>query len=808
MPIKEETREIKLATREWDRLVNKGVGRSFCKTLTEPITNSDTSYKRKLNIPMATGLVNEIFKIPKGTVLDTSVIKSSLEKKGLTRRIQIEIALAKGHKGIKTRQCRIIDNAEGMDYETLGSMEEYAGDKTKVSKGKPGRSLFGRGLSDVLLYHKNASVHSVVEGRIYAATDFGIKSEGKVNYKTKNLGHATKSLRKRYNLPIVGNGTCVQFTISKECAIPAKERFRSLLCNFYMLRLISADPNTEIWVKRYETQEQVEQYQLEYDFPIGQVIGKIGTSMEYPFRSKKYALNIEGIIVRSDAKLRGVSGDLDARENGIIITDDNDAILDQTLLPAYERAPYLQSIYGIIRINGIRSLLFDHLEAGKEAADVLTVSRDGFDQKHKFAIELFKILEKQLKPIYDREKELYEKRQGGEHQAEIQNRIRDALKPLNEFFKEQTEEFGKGADIQTPDETKDIQFIPSETYLRVKREKLVYLLVKSDKVINEEVILIDSGNDKIQVRPDSITINVKRRDKKGYLKHQVYIFCEELHEKGIITALTPAAGRKSDLLANLSITDVKGEATPLPPPELMEFRPVKSNGQPNKLASALLYINLNKIPIGRKIKVEQSKAKGNITLLYGDNKTTSFKITVSRDHEVSLGSIARFPVLFRGTGKGQHAEIHASTKTIDGNTAFAIGKIEIKEPEIEGGGIFEKAEYESLEQPVCAMVADSVIWVNSEHPINRSVFGVNKAQFDDKLLHNFEAQLRYAEVILDTAVFYTAQIKERIGGRKGLIIRPNMAVQDIQAYIDENKFKLASKVYKILVPGFRAAKAK
>ncbi len=66
------------AVREEKRQANEALGRSFCKTLAEPITNSDSSAKRKFNIPQASGLVDLMLSVPKGTQMDTDALRCAV----------------------------------------------------------------------------------------------------------------------------------------------------------------------------------------------------------------------------------------------------------------------------------------------------------------------------------------------------------------------------------------------------------------------------------------------------------------------------------------------------------------------------------------------------------------------------------------------------------------------------------------------------------------------------------------------------------------------------------------------------------
>lgn len=59
--------EIRMAPREWSRQVYTAVVKSLAKTITEPLTNSDTSYKRKFSLPDESGLVEKALALEKGT---------------------------------------------------------------------------------------------------------------------------------------------------------------------------------------------------------------------------------------------------------------------------------------------------------------------------------------------------------------------------------------------------------------------------------------------------------------------------------------------------------------------------------------------------------------------------------------------------------------------------------------------------------------------------------------------------------------------------------------------------------------------
>ena len=69
---------ITVAPREKRRLVHAAVGKSFLKTVTEPITNSDSILKTQAGVAHGAGLVNELLKLKRDERVDTSELKHRL----------------------------------------------------------------------------------------------------------------------------------------------------------------------------------------------------------------------------------------------------------------------------------------------------------------------------------------------------------------------------------------------------------------------------------------------------------------------------------------------------------------------------------------------------------------------------------------------------------------------------------------------------------------------------------------------------------------------------------------------------------
>ena len=185
------TKVIKVAAREKRRMVNAAVGKNFLKTITEPLTNSDSILKKQAGGSHAAGLVDELLKLKRDERLDTSVLKKRIPKQP-RRRIVLELTTA----GANSRLCRISDTGLGMSEAELETkFGSYAEAK---ARGERTRSLFGRGALDVLLYHDESVIYSSANGKlsrckIYWANDAMIETE--------ELGYATKGLLAKYKLP-------------------------------------------------------------------------------------------------------------------------------------------------------------------------------------------------------------------------------------------------------------------------------------------------------------------------------------------------------------------------------------------------------------------------------------------------------------------------------------------------------------------------------------------------------------------------------------------------------------------------------
>lgn len=771
---------INWAAREKRRAVNSAVGRNFLKTITEPITNSDSALKKQAGVSHGAGLVDLLLGLKVNERVNTSELKEAIHKTA-TRKIVVQLSTA----GKDGRLCRIIDTGPGMSRAELH--EKFSSYAAAKAKGEKTRSLFGRGALDVLLYHDESVIFSVQDGvlsrcRIY--WDRG--GAGDAICEVDEIGRTTKKVLEENALPseIAASGTLVQFQLRDGTHVPVEEQIISKVSGFYMLRLIAADPNTKVIVERKRA-DGTHSDPLTYDFPIGTVLGRFDDLLDLGADGK---LPVSILVARSDVPLESDPINIERRENGLLFVDDNDAVMDLTLLPEYDKNPYLKHVYGVVRITGIRNVLEAKLEAD-EAVAVLTATRDGFDAKNATTQQLFSLVERHVKPIYDKEEK--QQRKGESARSDkLDQRVREALKALNQFNADETEEEGTG-EPPTPRRDEPIFFTIDSVRLYTGLPKRLYAYVNLSKVKAGEIVLFESENPDIKIEPDSET--VKGDSRKIYQRFELVALSEVKGKKGKIRALT-LDKEGHEVGATLEVLGV--DDPPLfQPPEDIAFAAHRYSGDPNKSNKAILLVNLAKFSGLPEITFWLEESVGNISLGPG---TDRLQIKVKPEDRSSTQNIARVAIPFRASGWGQRATLCAKAKMSDGKLAHA--KCKLKFEHQPGNEKFSNFHYEDLGRPVMGDVAHDKLYINSGYALHRQIFGDTEDDFNKRLEIDPIAQVRAATVLVETAVYHAATVKHQSGGAKGLHIDPDDPIGSLRPYVEESRMKLEPRVFKALAP--------
>lgn len=789
------------APREEKRQANEALGRSFCKTIAEPVTNSDSSAKRKLNIQHTSGLVDLMLAVPKGSQLDTHALRSQLHGRHPKRTIVIDVVTARA-SGRPVGEVVVIDRAEGMSSAIVReALDEIGGNKLHLSGGVMGRNLFGRGLSDVMRAHREPAIETFDGKQLTVA-----RGEWRKEGWTIDMEYATapnKGAFKKTFLDPDTTGTAVRFVIAdrKRCHIPDPPDIAYRLANFYMLRLIASDPGVELVLRQHRAAGLNEQ-RIEYDFPVGQVIETFSRS----FDPGKYRLNLDSLkvdflVVRADSKrgLRGPSLDRDGRENGLLIVDDRDAVYDLTFAdPDYEKAPFLARIFGVVRVNGLREVLESYLEA-EAPTSPLRPDRDGFNRDHEFARALLDFISDSLRPVYEKERKRVEEEEQGEFSSETKRRIEDALKHLNKYFQRMTELTGEGSGTdegEIPEPEQSVVFFPQHTKLTVGHPRPVLLLVRDD-IVQEGAEVVATASESFIVQPETERIDKKHCPRWPLHKHffalRFSISSSETGKRGEVTAMVE--GKDGDLIeAKLQIEDVLAEPVTAVP-ETLEFRPIISTGRPGRKNNLVLFVNPLAISPGHYVRIRITKRTGNI-LLIGPDGARCDELDVRLDaaqHQLKGQHVLRVLIPWSGTSWNQHARVEARVKVGGPQPLTAEASIRLDEPE--DGGFFKDIKYGEIDPKAPSQFAAGVITINVNDQLNRLIFGDSQEEFDKRLSGKVEAQQRLAALLLEEASFRALEENYR---NNNVQFAERKEIGAVHEQIDKYKFESAVDVYRAL----------
>ncbi len=794
--------EPRIAIREEKRGVNEALGKSFCKTLTELITNSDSSAKRKHSLSQSSGLIDLMFQVQKGMQLDTSSMRAKLAGKYPLRTIFIEVVTAK-NSGRPANEVVVIDEAQGMSAAALETaLMDIAGDRADLHGNVVGRNLFGRGLSDVIRAHTGAMIQTFDGNQLTIARgDWPKGGHWKIEMDYED--NAQKKHFEKTYLPPLQVGTAVRFIIGdrKRCHIPDPPDIIFRLGNFFMLRLIASDPNICLNIKQYRAAGQAID-RVVFDFPVGQVIDSFSRFFSPSKGLLKFnPLRVDFLLVRSEHELRGSAADREARENGLLIIDELDAVYDLTFAdPDYEKADFLKRFFGVVRINGLRTILEQHLNSPDFPTSPLRVDRDGFNIDHEFSKALFEFLSSVLKPYYEKEKKLAEEKEQGALSAETRKRLDEALKHLNKYFNEITEMTGPGIGSPDPEPPEDpVSFFPRTTKLIAGRPRHVLLLVRDD-VVSDGCEMVATASEGISVQPETETIYKKKSPRwnihENFFCFRFAIACPLVGQAGEVTVLIEGAEGTCLHEAKLKIEDVLSEPEILPP-DFMEFRPTISMGRPGRRNNLVLFVNPKSISLGHHIRFTITKKTGDVRLINAvGERCDEFDIKLNAtEHQVDGQQVLRVLVPWSGTTWNQHATIEAKAKIGGSSPIIAIAHIRLDE-EDNKGGFFKEVKYGPIDQEAPSQFAAGIITINDRDLLNQHLLGKTKEEYDRRVGQDKIAQQRVANILLEEASFRALQ--QNYDNNK-VQFPEHREIGEIHRYVDKYKFVSAINVFKAML---------
>lgn len=729
-------REVKFATRYIKRKRSNAVGRSLSKTLTEPITNSDDSYRRLLSLK---GQAKHIF--PINIFIDH-----------------------------KKRLVRIIDEAEGMtEKDLIEKFEEYGSDKSGASQGQNVRGLFGQGVSDVLFYHSQGIIKSIKNGKTAICRFYEKNDRPFIN--TNKIKGSISKISKEWGINS-NHGTVVEFILDKDTSICDYDILIKRLSSFYMLRLIYADDTRKVKLVYVAPNGQKRESIIKYSFPRGNLVDSKEFSMSFEdYESIK--INVE--LYKSKDLLQTMG---DERENGLLVHDEKNTVYDLTFF-GLDNFLGTDRFFGFMKLEGARKIILDKINNKEHPEEILTDTRDGFNRQHNFYKSLEIIIKDWLFPILNEEKK--KKSEEGLSEATRDNH-RKAFDELNKLHSELTGEYSSGT-IRVPKiikPTGGLEFSRKNISVTTNKKYGIQLLIDTGAIKPGSVIKIEALRKRIGFSPLEITVE-GTKDNEGVLSRTITIVGTKKN-----TADTLQASYKR-YNSSVVVSVVSEEI--FYPENGLAFYPDYFRAITGRESSLHLYVDLRNIKIGSKISLISSN-----NLIQLRNKFIKVKKTL-RNNSI----ITRLTIPFISNKNNESGTIEGSFLNYGAQARIDIKDRISREPTSLGGKFKDWAFDEVVPTPFQAIYDSNpqsptcgFILINPNHPINQKYFGDKPKKVD--IEQSQIAQHYLAELILNECLNVT--IPEALQGG-GLPRR--LGDYDVLFYIAQKKFDYGFSIYKYFV---------
>lgn len=678
--------KVKTHPRYIKRKISRAVGKNILKTLTEPITNSDDSYRR----------------------IEDKAIRTS----GL-----ITVIIDR-----KSRKIQVIDRAEGMDKKDLeDKFGTYGADKSGWSKGVPVRGLFGQGIEDVLYYHKEGVIKSIKDNYAYLCKFYWEANDRYIE--TKEIGIADEKLRKNWQIP-EGNGTLVEFILDKDTPIYSNENLLNRLKSFYMLRLINSNPQRRVKLIDIARDGRKIVKQLRYEFPKGKVLDKKEFLMKFE--------NYKPIKIVAEIKLSRLplSRAGEESESGLLVFDEKNTVYDLTFF-GLDNYPGTEKLFGFVKLIGARKIIKDKINDKDHPEEILTDSRDGFDKEHPFYKKLVDVIWNWLWSIVSQQREVAAKSESI-LPPEVQRKWKGIFDIFNKEYDETVGDTFSGT-ITTLEKERPkggIEFARSNIKITVGKKYGLQLRIDTNIIPKGSKIIITSENKKVSFTPPYIIIEEKDIDEENIVSKIITLTSSKAN---IADTIKATFKRRYDKVV---VTVVKKEI--FYPTSGLEFHPDYFWAIKDKRSKLNLYVDLSKIRIGGSIAIKS------------DNPRVSLEepLILLKENDIISENIGKVNVFFIGKEvSDQPAEIKASIKSFEDTARVYIQ--EKKEIGRFKDWDFEKLPLpmQSLFDSISKSPRYGYILINKDHPLNKKYFGENPKKID--IESSPVAQLYLAELILN-----------------------------------------------------------
>jgi len=736
---------LRIALRYMRLQFEKAVGRSIPKIITELVTNSDDSYKRMS---------------PPSTICET---------------FGEIIIIANRRK----RKIAVVDQATGISKEEmLDKFVPYGEDSGDWLAGRQTRSLFGKGLRDVLFTQKSGVVKSIKNNEcaiaeFYYGTERGSNRIEPFVDVDDHPPRVSPEIRKSWE--IKDNGTLVEFRLRDDIRFPKRETLLEKLSKFYMLRMINGNPSRRIFLKYIDASGQETIDQIKYAFPAGEFVKK--TPLQIDFDKKTF--NIEVEILRSTIHLSQGTAGYEDREGGLLVLDEDDNVLDLTLF-RYDNDPAASKLFGRLRILGAYLYIRSKLNS-KSPEAILSEDREGLVRSHGFYKKIAAAAEEILKPIIEEEENI-RRSHVEDFSPETLARYSKAIDAFNALYQQFVgkADGGDGFTGKSPRLPDYLEFIRPELTIKEKVLTPIALLINCDKFPAGTLAEVISDNQHITVRPQRFTI--ERQSVESSLQTKI------LHISGAQSGITGNVIVKAmEHPAALTVSVIEKDV--FYPQNGMEFNPPNVHLHEESSRKLHLFLDIEKIPIGSTVEFSCDSE-----VFEPQRNLIEFDERMKINDEVGCIEL----VITASKGIGQRTPVKALSSVYSTTAFVEIVKKRGPEPPREGG-LFKPPRFEPIPNlKVQTFIArDGAILVNTLDPLNATYFGPNPKETVEGPHAKLHCQIRLADLILDECL--NRIVTDAYG--KGTIDRryPNNPELDIRQYVAEWKFTYGKLIHQYFV---------
>lgn len=731
-------REVKFASRYIKRKRSNAVGKNLSKTLTEPITNSDDSYRRLLS-----GSRNQKHKF-------------------------FPITIYVDHK---KKLVRIADNAEGMTAQDLiNKFEFYGSDQSGASRGENVRGIFGQGVSDVLFYHSQGIIKSIKNGEATICRFYEKNDKPFIN--VRKIKGSISKISQEWGINS-DHGTLVEFILDKDTPIRDHENLINKLSIFYMLRLINTDDTRRVKLIYIASNGQRKESTVKYVFPKGDLVDHKKFTLSF---EKYKPVEIDVKLYKSKESLLTVG---DERENGLLVYDNKNTVYDLTFF-GLDNLLGADRFFGFMKLTGAREIILNKINDKNHPEEILTDSRDGFSKQHEFYKGLEGIIKDWLYPILAEERV---KKSSEELSETTRENHRKAFDQLNKLYSELTGEYSSGT-IRVVKPIKPaggLEFSRNSISVTAKKRYGIQLLIDTQLLRPGSVVELKTSKGKIGFAPEEITVEEPEDSNSGVFTKTITITGRKPNTADTLEA------RFKHYHSSVVVSVVPEEI--FYPENGLGFYPDYFRAITQRESSLNLYIDLRQIKIGSKIK-----------LICSNNsiKLKDEELIVKRRLR-NANIVTRIPVVFFGSKADESGITEANCLKYSAQARIDIKDRVPREPRSFGGKFKDWDFDEIVTSPFQATYDDNptsptcgFILINPNHPINQKYFGNNPKKID--IENSFNAQLYLAELILTESLNVTIPEALQRGG-----LPRRLGDYDVLFYIAQKKFEYGPFIYKYFV---------